>query len=85
MAIVKVRVFGNHGCQRDVKHGEKIESPCGEAGCLDCKAREFVKQLQNSGANVENATLTHWPAEFGGDPLREVQDDLLTGIRRGNF
>lgn len=86
---VEVQAVGNHGCQREVKNGEKVTG-CGQPGCVDCLAREFVGKLQASGAsfsyggqdpsNINYAKLTHWPGGNG-----TVTDDLLTGVRSGNF
>jgi len=83
--VVRVHAVGGHGCQRDKGHGEKVEG-CGEPGCPDCITRDYVRRLQAAGNSVQVASLTHWPAELPGrDPLGEVRDDLLSGVRRGSF
>lgn len=82
---VRVHAVGGHGCQRDKGNGEVV-GDCGEATCPDCMTRRFVKAMQDAGNDVKVAALTHWPADLPGyDPAQEVRDDLLTGIRRGNF
>jgi len=80
---VDVQAVGGHGCQRDVKDGEVVQG-CGKPNCPDCIVREFVGKLKAISVfsyGVEcHAKLIHWP----GQP-NEVVDDLLTGIRKGNF
>ncbi len=77
--VVQVRAVGNHGCQREKKHGEAVEG-CGQPGCVDCLAREFVSKLQAVGTNVEDALLIHWPQGSG-----TVVDNLRTKQRSGQF
>ncbi len=78
---IEITAVGGHGCQRDtVKDGQAITDHCGQASCPDCKARAFVKDLQETGNSVESATLTHWPGQEG-----EVRDDLVSGLRAGSF
>lgn len=85
---VEVQAVGNHGCQRVVKSGEKVEG-CKQPGCVDCITREYVEKLKASGAffsdtggrnNIGYAQLTHWPGGHG-----TVTDDLVSGVRNGNF
>jgi hypothetical protein len=85
---VELQAVGNHGCQREVKDGEKVEG-CKQPGCVDCITREYVQKLLAAGAsfstmgqlnNVGYAQLTHWPGQRG-----TVTDDLLSGVRAGNF
>lgn len=77
---VEVTAVGGHGCQRQVKDGQQLQQFCGSPSCPDCTAREFVRDLKRIGVSVESAVLRHWP-----DTTTEVQDDLLTGKRKGNF
>ena len=84
--VVRVHAVGGHGCQRGVKHGEKVEARCGAPNCPDCLAREFVEKLRAAGNDVKATSLTHWPADLPGyNPLSEVRDDLVSGVRRGSF
>jgi hypothetical protein len=80
MYRVEIEATGGHGCQREVKNGGKVYG-CQSFGCPDCNVRRLVTILHMVlGNQVSKATLTHWP----GQP-DEVQDDLLTGIRKGSF
>ena len=87
---IEIQGVGGHGCQREVKSGDKVAG-CGSENCPDCLAREFVKQLASKGmlsnygtssepGNLVYAKLIHWPYGHG-----TVTDDLLTGVRSGNF
>ena len=86
---IEIQGVGGHGCQREVKSGQKVEG-CGSPSCPDCLARAFVKQLSDAGmmstymtsepGSLVYAKLTHWPYGHGS-----VTDDLLTGVRSGNF
>lgn len=92
--VVQVEAVGGHGCQREVKEGQAVPG-CGMDTCPDCTARRFVADLKRKGNSVVKAKLTHWPAfpvpdvplEKGTSPVftGSVVDDLLTGIRKGNF
>lgn len=77
---VEVTAVGGHGCQRTVKDGEQLQQFCGNPACPDCLAREFVRSMKRIGANVEKATLIHWPGLSS-----EVRDDLLTLKRTNSF
>lgn len=55
---IEIQAVGGHGCQRNVKSGEVLESFCGSDYCPDCKAREFVADLKKS-ENVQQALLIH--------------------------
>lgn len=76
---IEIEAVGGHGCQREKKDGDTLYG-CRNMDCPDCRAREFVKTLQNTGCSVSSATLTHWPGEES-----EVKDDLITGVRKGSF
>lgn len=83
--ITRVLAVGGHGCQREKKSGEIVEG-CGQSYCPDCIFRNYVKALKASGADVKVASITHWPAELPHyNNQGEVQDDVLTGKRRGSF
>lgn len=90
---VTVEALGGHGCQREIGDGEFVVG-CNRPGCPDCIAREFVRRLQRSGAQLHSAKIEHWPADFisphtgelaGYAKDNEVVDDLLTGKRIGAF
>lgn len=79
---IEIQAVGGHGCDRDRKDGDVVKG-CGLPSCPDCLARELVKRFAASGMFGYSdcyARLTHWP----GSPV-QVIDDLLTGIRKGNF
>ena len=42
--------------------------------------KTFERLVAHYGNQIESATMTHWP----GDP-NEVVDNLVTGVRKGNF
>ena len=75
-----VKAVGGHGCQRTVKSGDVLASDCGSDSCPDCSARRFVAGLKGKGHDVRSAEFIHWPGETS-----EVKDDLLTGVRSGQF
>jgi hypothetical protein len=85
---ITVEATGGHGCSRKTKSGEKVE-PCGERYCPDCAARQFVLDLEDRGNNVRLAKLEHWPVPGAAGTTRTENpgpiDDLLTGIRSGQF
>lgn len=83
-SVLTVRIVGNHGCQREVKDGEKTAPMCerGEAcakGCVDAVAKHAVEMLKATGSIIE-ANLHHWP---DGDV--QIVDNLKTGKRTGSF
>jgi hypothetical protein len=82
---VVVEAVGGHGCQREKGTGETVIG-CERTGCPDCMAREFVRRLKRSGAQVKKAEIQHWPADLTGYTVEgQVHDDLLTGVRTGEF
>lgn len=86
---ITIDVVGNHGCQRDVKDGEKVADDCGQASCIDCAARRLVRELQRNNS-VNSAKLEHWPKkQWGGTERMEEHvgpiDDLKTNVRQGSF
>lgn len=82
---VTVEAVGGHGCQREKGDGETVLG-CDRPGCPDCMAREFLRRLKRSGATVKLAEIRHWPADMPGYTAEgEVRDNLLTGVRTGEF
>lgn len=77
---IVIDAVGGHGVDRDVKHGEKVNHFSEGMQTPDALAKHFVQFLQANGIQPDSAKLIHWPGEEG-----EVVDDLLTGIREGNF
>lgn len=80
---IEIDACGGHGCKREIKDGQ-ISDGCGEDSCPDCMARRFVQSMKARGffnyPPSASARLIHWP----GEPC-SVEDDLLTGRRKGNF
>ncbi len=79
MYRITVEAVGGHGCQRKIKDGGVVLG-CGNMGCPDCIARQFVASLQQKGNDVSKAILEHWP-----ETPETVVDDLLTHRRKGSF
>jgi hypothetical protein len=77
---IEITAVGGHGVDRAKKDGEIVDFNAEGEFSPDAIAKRFVSELKRFGSNVERATIIHWP----GDPS-EVKDDLLTGIRKGNF
>ncbi len=85
---ITIEAVGSHGCGCQAKDGEWVPR-CGSEGCPDCQAIGFVQQLQARGSNVAGAKLEHWPVPGAAGTTRDENpgpvDDLLTGVRSGQF
>lgn len=77
--LIKIEATGGHGCQRQLGTGDTVGN-CGQPNCPDCAVRELVDKLKQQGVMLRSASLTHWPGTDG-----QVVDDLLSGVRQGNF
>lgn len=77
---IEIVAVGGHGQDREKKDGEVVNFEAGGEGTPDEIASDFVKVLQAAGCDVQSARIVHWPGEQS-----EVSDNLLTGIRTGNF
>lgn len=77
---ITVKAVGGHGQDRSKKDGQVVDFSNESADSPDAIAKRFVDELKAKGTNVESATITHWPGQES-----EVTDDLITGIRTGNF
>ena len=77
---IEITAVGNHGVDRETKDGEIVNFFQEGNNTPDAVAKLAQLLLQTYGCNIESATITHWP----GDPS-EVKDDLISGVRRGNF
>ncbi len=77
---IEIKGVGDHGQDREKGEGEGVDFTKGGDKTPDALASAFVDALKEAGVNVESATITHWPGQTG-----EVKDDLVTGMRRGNF
>jgi hypothetical protein len=82
---ITINAVGGHGVDRGKKNGEIVDfkaedSTDGKYQSPDSIAKDFVERLKASGSMVDDATIAHWPGQDC-----EVQDNLLTGERKGNF
>ena len=77
---IEITAVGGHGQDRGKKEGEVVNFNEGGEFTPDAIALKLVNELQDKGNSIESATITHWPGESS-----EVVDDLVTGIRKGNF
>lgn len=77
---IEINAVGGHGVDRDKKDGETVDFNAEGEFTPDALVARFVNEMKRFGNDVQSATITHWPGEEG-----EVTDDLLTGVRKGNF
>ena len=77
---IVINAVGGHGVDREVKEGEIVNHFTEGMTTPDAMAKHFVNYLQANGIQPDSAELIHWPGEES-----EVIDDLLTGVRKGNF
>jgi len=81
---IEIIAVGGHGVDRSKKDGEQVDFNEGGDSTPDSLAKEFVELLKSKGCSFDyeghGATITHWPGQES-----EVKDDLLTGVRTGNF
>ena len=77
---IEVTAVGGHGVDRGKKEGEVVDFNADGDFSPDAIANRFIKELKRFGNDVQSAVIVHWPGEEV-----EVRDDLLTGVRKGNF
>lgn len=77
---IQITAVGGHGQDRSKKDGEVVNFYQGGSTTPDAVAKLFVEMLKAHGSSVSEAKIIHWPEESS-----EVTDDLLTGVRKGNF
>jgi len=75
-----ITATGGHGVDRGKKDGEIVDFNADGEYTPDAIAKRLVNELKRFGATLKNASIVHWPETDG-----QVTDDLLTGIRKGNF
>jgi hypothetical protein len=84
---ILIEAIGGHGCGREAKDGQTVNR-CNRRGCPDCEAIRFVDELKRAN-NVQLAKVEHWPVPGAAGTTRTENpgpvDDLLTGIRHGQF
>lgn len=77
---IVIDAVGGHGVDREIRDGEKVNHFSEGMQTPDAMAKMFVNFLKSNGIEPNSAKLIHWPGQED-----EVIDDLLTGIRKGNF
>lgn len=77
---IQITAVGGHGQDRETKDGEIVNFYKDGSITPDALAKTFVEMLKAHGSQVDEAKIIHWP-----ETKSEVQDDLLSGIRKGNF
>lgn len=77
---IVITAVGGHGVDRGKKDGEIVDFNAEGEFSPDAIAKRAVSELKRFGVNVEDATIIHWPGSE-----TEVSDNLLTGVRKGNF
>lgn len=77
---IEINAVGGHGLDRGKKDGEVVDFFVDGENTPDAIAKKLVEELKANGSNINSATITHWPGQES-----EVKDDLITGVRTGNF
>lgn len=77
---IEITAVGGHGVDREKKEGETVDFFEGGPNTVDASAHSLTLAIRDMGYQIESATITHWPGQES-----EVKDDLVTGIRKGNF
>lgn len=88
-----IDAVGGHGQDRAKKDGEKVDfTRVSEAFISDktpeALAQKLVEDLKLNGCSVQKARVIHWPADNypeGREAGKEIEDDLITGIRKNSF
>lgn len=90
---IVIDAIGGHGQDREKKDGEVVDFYKGGNYTPEAMAKFFIEFVTrwNLVSDVK-AKIIHWPADnYGGpekngrDPEKQIEDDLITGIRKGNF
>jgi hypothetical protein len=76
----EITAVGGHGQDRSKKDGEKVDFKEGGEYTPEALVLRFINDLKHFGMVPKEAKIIHWP----GEPA-EVEDNLLTGIRKGKF
>lgn len=97
---IVIDAVGGHGQDRGKKDGEVVDfTKQSESYHSDdtpeAIAKRAVDELKAKGTNVLHAKVYHWPADtvYQGEPIVPIDnngkecitDDLITGIRKGQF
>lgn len=89
---IVIDAVGDHGQDRDKKDGETVDFGTDKPESI---AKKAVEEMKAKGVNVLSAKCYHWPADtvYQGEPTAPldgngkecITDDLVTGVRRGQF
>lgn len=97
---IVIDAVGGHGQDRSKKDGETVDFTKQSEGyhsddTPEAIAKRAVEELKAKGTNVLSAKVYHCPADtvYQGEPIAPVDgegkacitDDLMTGIRKGQF
>ena len=77
---IEITAVGGHGQDRSKKDGEKVDFTEGGYYSPEALAIRAINEFKHFGMVPSEAKIIHWPGEAS-----EVQDDLLSGVRKGNF
>lgn len=77
---IEINAVGGHGLDRSKKDGEVVDFNIDGEYSPEAIATRLIRELKRFGVDVQSATITHWPGT-----AQEVQDDLMIGVRKGNF
>lgn len=77
---IVINAVGGHGQDREKKDGEVVDFTKDGQFSPEYIAQRCIAELKRFGNSVDSAHIVHWP-----ETESEVTDDLLTGIRTGNF
>lgn len=97
---IVIDAVGGHGQDRGKKDGELVDftdvgNGTKEFYTPEAIAERAVDELKRKGVNVLSAKVYHWPGDtvYQGEPVPPknhegkvcITDDLVTGIRTGQF
>lgn len=82
---IVINAVGGHGQDRGKKDGEIVDFTIDGEYAPEAMAERFVNDLMCWGVNIQDAKVIHWPIDNYEGRTSEIVDDLLTGVRKGNF
>lgn len=94
---IVIDAVGDHGQDRAKKTGELVDFTNGrtDGNTPEAIIHRAITELMALGTNVLSAKVYHWPgdtvyqceppAHLNGEGKECITDDLITGVRKGNF
>lgn len=90
---IVIDCVGGHGQDRSKKDGEIIDFSNGHEDSLtpEMAAKLAILEIKKTGCSIQSAKVYHWPADqIAPAPIDTngkecITDDLITGIRKGQF